>query len=177
MKQKTKVFIIDTSAFLSGKPINLADAPMVTTPGVTAELKPGGRDYRAFQLFKEKGLTILEPSPASIDTIHRTAADTGDKDRLSPTDIEILALALDVNTEKMKEAVILTDDYSIQNIATVLHIQFQSFAQRGITKKFKWHYRCPGCGKHFKEPVHICPICGTTTKIAIHRKQDIDKKL
>ncbi len=164
---KKQIFIIDTSAILSGKPINLGNANMVTTPSVSEELTPGGRDYRIFQFLQEKGLAIQSASKKSINKIKKTAEETGDKDRLSSADVEILALALDINKNDNKEAVILTDDYSIQNVANTLNIEFQSFSQRGITKKFKWHYRCPGCGKQFKESIKICPICGTKTKISI----------
>jgi hypothetical protein len=45
MRMKKQFFIIDTSAILSGKPIQLKDATLVTTPGVSNELSPGGRDY------------------------------------------------------------------------------------------------------------------------------------
>ena len=170
---KKQLFIIDTSAILSGKPINIASENMVTTSSVSDEFKPGGKDYRNFQFLKEKGLLVKLPSKESISLIKRSAGETGDLDRLSSADIEILALALEVNNEKNKEAVILTDDYSIQNVANSLNIKFQSISQRGITKKFKWLYRCPGCGKQFKESIKICPICGTETKISIGNKYQI----
>lgn len=168
---KKHVFIIDTSAILSGKPINLGEAAMITSPAVSEELKPGGRDYRAFQFLLEKGLSIISPSKESLDTIQKTAEETGDKDRLSTADIEILALALDINKEAGKEAVILTDDYSIQNIASTLNIKYQSFSQRGIIKKFNWQYRCPGCKKQFNKSVKICPICGTETRLSRVREK------
>ena len=50
---KKKILIIDTSVFLSGKPINLDNVNMVTTPAVSTELSPGGRDYRYFQFLQE----------------------------------------------------------------------------------------------------------------------------
>jgi len=53
-KKKPIIFILDTSAILSGKPIMLDNATLVTTEGVSHELKPGGRDYRAFQFLKKK---------------------------------------------------------------------------------------------------------------------------
>ncbi|MFW6119865.1 MAG: NOB1 family endonuclease [Petrotogales bacterium] len=168
---KKRFFIIDTSAILSGKPINLENANMLTTPSVSDEIQPGGMDYRIFKFLQEKGLVIQSPSKESVNKVKKIAEKTGDKERLSPADIDILALALDVN--KNHNGIILTDDYSIQNVAAALHIKFQSFSQRGITKRFKWHYRCPGCGKQFKEWIKICPICGTETKILIDHKNHI----
>jgi len=81
------------------------------------------------------------------------------------------ALALDINKDEDAKAIILTDDYSIQNVASTLNIKYQSFSQKGITKKFKWQYRCPGCKKQFKETVTICPICGTETRLSRTRKK------
>ena len=165
------VFIIDTSAILSGKPIDLGDATMITATAASEELKPGGRDYRTFQFLLEKGLSIKNPSKESIDAIQKTAEETGDFNRLSVADIEILALALDIDKDGDANAIILTDDYSIQNVASTLNIEYKSISQKGITKNFKWQYRCPGCKKQFKETVKICPICGTETILSRTRKQ------
>ena len=170
---KKKVFIIDTSAILSGKPISITDAAIVTTPGVSDEFSPGGRDFRTFELLKETGLTIQAPSKEAINSVKQTAKETGDDRRLSIADIEIVALALDINKKPDYEATILSDDYSIQNVASTLNIKFQGFLQKEITKKFKWVSRCPGCGKQFNETKKICPICGTATKNFLSQKKNL----
>ena len=174
-KKKSKVFILDTSAVLSGKPINLDNFMIVTTPGVSKELKPGGRDFRGFQFLIEKGLAIDVPSKESLDKINTTSIETGDTGRLSKADREILALALDVNRNDDKEAIILSDDYSIQNVAHVLNIKFENINQLGITKRFKWIYQCRGCGKKFKENIKTCPICGARMKNIVSRKENIER--
>ena len=171
--KKTRLFILDTSAILSGIPINLNNIDMVTAFSVTEELSSGGKDYRIFQYLLEKGLEVLSASKKSIKVITKTAEETGDKDRLSSADVEILALALDINEDPNKNAIILTDDYAIQNIANYLDIDFKRFSQKGITKKFKWRNSCPGCGKRFKESMKVCPICGTKTKSSIVQKKQI----
>jgi UPF0271 protein len=173
--KKIKVFILDTSAIFSGKPISI-DATMSVTPGISMEIAPGGRDYHTFQYLLERGLIIDNPSKESINRINKISAETGDKDRLSVADKEILALALDVNRDTTKEAIIITDDYSIQNVAHVLKIKFETISQRGITKKFKWIYRCSGCGKKFEENIKTCPICGAPTKNIISHKEDLAGK-
>jgi len=170
---KKKVFIIDTSAILSGKPIIITDAAIITTPGVSDEFNPGGRDFHMFELLKETGLMIQIPSKEALTTVKQTAQETGDDRRLSIADIEIVALALDINTKPDQEATILSDDYSIQNVASTLNIKFQGFLQKGITKKFKWVSRCPGCGKQFNEIKKICPICGTATKNSLSQKKNL----
>lgn len=174
--EKIKVFILDTSAIFSGKSISLDNNTLVTTPGISKEINTGGRDYRTFQYLMEKGLNINMPSKESITKIDRISEETGDKDRLSIADKEILALALDINGDANKEAIIITDDYSIQNVAHILKIKFVTISQRGITKKFKWIYRCSGCGKKFEENIKTCPICGATTKNIISNKENIVEK-
>ena len=175
-KKKSKIIILDTSAVLSGKPIVFDDVQVITTPGVSNELQPGGKDYQNFQFLIEKGLTINTPSKRSIDEINKVSTKTGDADRLSSTDVEILALALDLDKTADNEPVILTDDYSIQNIADFLKIKFESISQRGIKKRFKWVYRCRGCGRRFEENLKICPICGDETRNIVSRKTNIKKR-
>jgi len=170
---KKQVFIIDTSAILSGRPIHFDNVSLVTAPAVSDELSPGGRDFRIFELLKETGLAIHVPSKEAINCVKKTAQETGDDSRLSFADIEIVALAIDINKEPDKEATILTDDYSIQNVASTLQIKFQGFSQKGITKKFKWVSRCPGCKKQFNEITKICPICGTKTKNSLLHKKNL----
>jgi len=174
-KKKTRIFVIDTSAILSGKPINLDNSIIITTPSVSNELKPGGKDYQTLQFLMEKGLYINSPSKDSVDKIKTISNKTGDLDRLSDADIDILALALDINADDKKDAVVLTDDYSIQNVANVVNIKFESISQRGITKSFIWSRRCPGCGRNFKENLKICPICGSATKNIVLGKKNIGK--
>lgn len=172
---KNKTFILDTSAILSGKPINLDNCIIITPTNISNEIKPGGRDYRTYELLLEKGLILQYPTKVSIKKIIDISIKTGDKNRLSSFDIEILALALDINKDSKKEVIIMTDDYSIQNVAQTLKIKYETINQLGITKKFKWTYRCRGCGKKFKDNIKICPICGAETKPVISSKKSINK--
>jgi len=175
MIKKSRIYILDTSAILSGKPINIIDAKLVTTPLVASELKPGGRDYQNFQLMKETGLEICVPSEDSTKKILSVSKETGDFPRLSKTDIQIMALAIELSENDNNDVMILTDDYSIQNVASELNIKFEPISQSGITKRFKWVYQCRGCGKKFKENINICPICGAKTRDTIYNKKSLRK--
>ena len=176
MIKKQKKYVIDTSAILSGKPINLGDVEIFTTPKVSDELKSGGRDYQNFQYLKEKGLNIYTPDKKIIEQVRKISEKTGDQYRLSITDIELIALALELNRNGKYEIIILTDDYSIQNVANELNLKFQSINQSGITKRFKWDYRCRGCGKLFKDSIKVCPICGTETRSIVSNKKAIKNR-
>ncbi|MDH7507429.1 MAG: nucleic acid-binding protein, partial [Candidatus Thermoplasmatota archaeon] len=174
LKKKTKIYILDTSAILSGKPFDLNDIGILTTTGVKKEISPYGKDYFLFQVLIEKKLDIRSPTSASIEKIKKISQETGDLNRLSEVDKEILALALDVKKEG-KKPVIITDDYSIQNIAHTIKIEYIGINQKGITGKFKWIYQCRGCGKKFKENTKICPVCGDKIKNIIYKKEIIKK--
>jgi UPF0271 protein len=170
MPTKRLIYIIDSSAILSGKPIQINSDQMITSPGVSEEFSPGGRDYRTYKLLREKGLAIRIPSSESLAKIDTASKKTGDFNRLSPTDKEILALALDINSDATTEAIIFTDDYSIQNLAQYLHIQYLSLVQKGIQKTITWDYICSGCYKKFNQPYKLCPICGAAIKQRAHKK-------
>jgi len=170
--KKIKFYILDTSAILSGKLFDLENVKMITTPDIETEINPGGKDYQNFQFLKEKGLFYRSPSEKSINEIIKKSKNTGDFERLSNFDIQILALSLDIKNQG-NDSIIITDDYSIQNIANYLDIKFETINQRGIRKRFKWTNRCQGCGKKFKDDINICPICGAETKKIVEKKQDI----
>ena len=172
--KKNTVFIFDTSAIFSGKEINFYDYEIITTDGVSEEIKPGGKDFQKFEMLKEIGLKILSPSKNSIEEIKKISKKTGDIERLSKTDIEILAVALDLKN-KNKDPIILSDDYSIQNISDNLDIKYENISQNKITKRFTWISKCMGCKKKYKEHINICPICGTKTKKIIKNEFDIKK--
>jgi len=169
---RSKIYIIDTSAILSGKTLSFTNCEMATTESVSDELKPGGRDYQKFQFLKEKGLIVYSINKNSVEFIKKTAIKTGDEGRLSTADIDILALAYDFEKDN-KNPVILTDDYSIQNVAEFLNLKFENLNQLKITKKFKWMGRCPGCGRIYKENLKFCSICGTEIKKIVISKEKI----
>lgn len=58
-------------------------------------------------------IQIFSASNESIEKVRSAAERTGDIDRLSPTDSQVLALALELS------APLISDDYSIQNVSKV----------------------------------------------------------
>lgn len=173
-KEKSKIHLIDTSAILSGKPLYFENTIMMTTPLVSDEISPGGRDYQTFQYLLEKGLMIQQPSKKSIQIIKKTSQQTGDDARLSSADIELLALAYELSNEPEKEVILITDDYSIQNIAHQLNILYQNVSQQGITKTFHWMYQCRGCKRRFHEAYTECPVCGSSLKMIPSKKKPLN---
>jgi len=174
-------YILDTSAVLSGKEFSVSDEfELVTVPSVEAELQKGPSnpddDWTEIQLKFENlintGLKIIRPSDDSVAEVRAAAKQTGDIKRLSGTDIELLALGLELGAGS-ENVFLLTDDYSIQNICTKLNINYQPVMEKGITHKVQWQYRCTGCGKVYEEPIEECPVCGSLVKTKINKKDKI----
>ena len=104
---------------------------------------------------------IVTPSTSmeAIGKVRGAAETTGDISRLSDTDIDVLALALEL------DAIILTDDYSIQNLARILHVKYQEGVESGIREVFEWNYKCTGCARTYENELAECPICGSKLKM------------
>ena len=100
-----KGLVLDTSVLYYGK-----DFPegyeLVITPGVVSELDKEGMGERLEMLLATK-IRVSSPSKRSLDRVFKESETTGDSRRLSMTDKELLALALDLGYE------LLSDDYSI----------------------------------------------------------------
>ena len=146
-------FVLDTSVILSGKDIPLSEEIYVP-PKVLDEISEGGRWYQKLQRMRAAGLQVVLPPGNIIEEIKKQAKKTGDFLRLSDTDVEVLALA------NYLDATILTDDYSIQNLAKSMDIDFQGIAQDEIEEEYEWTYRCKNCGRWYKEEREECEICG-----------------
>jgi len=176
MVEKKKVFLIDSSAIFSGKPLSFIKDMFVTTSKINDEFKPGGRDFRNFQLLIDKGLQIIDPSKSSINSLLGKVKLFGEEKRLSDADISILALAYEYQKSGVLNPIIVSDDYSIQNVANHLEMTIQTINQKAITKRFKWERRCRGCRKKIIEDVDVCPICGSSIKHVIKKSSPVKKQ-
>jgi UPF0271 protein len=152
----TNGLVLDTSALYYGKDLP-PEYALVISPGVVRELEREGMKERLDLLLATR-VKVLSPSKGSLAKVIAESEKTGDSRRLSSTDKEILALALDLDYQ------LVTDDYSIQNIAKVLGIPYKGLEQKGIRKVVHWEFRCLGCGKTFNSDVAVCDICGSQTK-------------
>ena len=148
----TKI-ILDATAIRSGMMLS-GEFQWFITPSVKEEVSRG-KQSRDLNLLSDISIDIMEPTSKNSERVKEAAERTGDIGRVSTTDMDILALALDI------DAIILTDDYSVQNLAKHLDIDYRSGVEKGIKKEFEWHWRCRGCGRYFDEEKVDCPICGS----------------
>ncbi|MDD4307443.1 MAG: nucleic acid-binding protein [Thermoplasmata archaeon] len=153
-------YVLDATAIRAGMSIQ-EKGQFFTTPGVIGEIRKGPV-ARSLELAVEISLTVTEPGDAARKKVMEAARKTGDDGRLSETDMEILALAWEM------KAVLVSDDYSVQNVAAVLKIPIQGNLD-GIRKVINWTFRCRGCGKYYDEMQPDCPICGAEVR-TVRRK-------
>lgn len=141
--------VLDASAFFAEVPL---EGVLLTTPSVVGEL----RDIRAkgrLESLLAAGLRVEEPGHTSLLRVEEAAGRTGDKGVLSPSDRDLLALALE------REGTVVTDDFAVQNTARELGIPVQGILQRRA-RRIRWRFRCPGCGATAPGP-GSCPVCGS----------------
>jgi UPF0271 protein len=152
-------YVLDTSALFSMQ--DLPEGEAYTTPGVIAELKKYEDPRVRYWL---ELLHVSEPSKDSVRAVRAAAERTGDDARLSQVDVEILALAKDLG------GTLLTDDYSIQNVAQTINLPYHTVGAKGIKEVFRWKYRCTGCMRVWDKNYPECPVCGSPLRTTRSRK-------
>ncbi len=148
-----KKLVLDTSAIYNGTDYP-AGTVLYATPQIVSEVRKVYRTERA-EFFVESRLTVLMPSPGSMRTVRMKAEENGDIARMSEADLEILSLAYELH------ATIVTEDYSIQNTASALGLDYRSLYIPRISSYVQWEIVCRGCGStsHARDEKE-CRICG-----------------
>ncbi len=164
--QCRRIIVLDTSALLAGfDPFSLKE-DQVTVPKVEEELKKNNMILLRFKTALENGKVIIKrPSPEFSNMVQKMATKVGDSFKLSETDMDILALALELKSTGYKPQVV-SDDYSIQNVATQLGVEFLALATFGIKRLLEWIRYCPACHREYPSDctTRDCQICGTPLK-------------
>ena len=148
-----KTYLLDASAFIYGM---IPGGEIMTPSRVYAEVKDA---QSRLKLEVMQGLIVRDPSDAYIASVEAASASTGDDKRISLPDRDLLALAMEEKAAG-KEVDILTDDYSVQNVAKKLGISTTALRQKRIKYKVVWEKRCMGCNRIYKEG-ETCEVCGS----------------
>ncbi len=153
-KRKMKI-VVDSSSFFNGF---LPDShnEYYTTNSVMQEVR--GKKMRDELELRSTFLKILSPSPENIKVAKDVAKKTGDSEQLSDTDVEVIALAIQIS------ASILTNDLAIQNVCRVIGIDYESFKSKKIKNEIVWKYKCTGCRNVYDINYTECPHCGNKLK-------------
>ena len=158
--------VLDTSAFIAGfDPFSVSE-DQLTVPQVEEEVRSNSIMWLRFRTAVDNGkLEVKAPSHEFLNKVKVSANRVGDSFFLSETDQQILALGLELKA-KGRYPQIVTDDYSIQNVATQIGIEFVSLATFGIRSLIEWVRYCPACHREYPADYNssMCPICGTALK-------------
>jgi len=164
---------LDTSAFVAGfDPFSISEE-QYTVPAVKKEISGRSMAWVRFKTAVENGkLKVRFPKKILMDKAKASATLVGDSFFLSEADLQVLTLALQLKTQGYSPSIV-TDDYSIQNVANQMGIEFASLATFGIRFRLHWIRYCPACYKKYpaNHKSKRCEVCGTELKRKPSRKK------
>jgi len=150
--------VLDAGAFYAGIPF-LSSGSHCTTGAVFDEIKHIKSSHAAVEALVDAGnLRIVEPEQKDIEKVSAVAKKTGDSAKLSAADISILALAISL------KKTLVTDDYAVANVATVMKIPIRSTSSKGIKETRRWITYCSACSRTFGPDAKECALCGNKLK-------------
>ena len=159
--ESDNIYVVDTSAIMSRR-IDMLNKKLVFPASVMEEIRKG--KLRRLLDVVSPEINVYAPSKESRRDVVSFATRSGDITVLSDTDIDVIALALEL------KATIITDDYAIENVAEFMGIHYVGSDLKPIKSKIKWSFRCTGCGKFYKSDIGTCRICGHALKRVPVRK-------
>ncbi len=153
--------VLDTSALLTGRQF---PDELYTTPEVLRELRRHGMTPQ-LEAILDIQVRVVSPGTEALGRARAASEATGDAPRVSRTDLALVALSLET------ESILVTDDYSMQNLAKALGIPYEGVMAPGIAEQWRWSYRCTGCGKIWPEWHDECPTCGSALRTSRPKRQ------
>ncbi|MFB5604398.1 MAG: NOB1 family endonuclease [Candidatus Nitrosomaritimum aestuariumsis] len=162
--------ILDASAFYAGVPFGSSN-DCYTTSQVYDEIKHIKKNHEALEtLLETNRLKIRDPDSVLIERVIEMSKKTGDYQQLSKQDISIIALCIELEGE------IISDDFSISNVAKNFRLKISPVMTEGIKDVGKWVHYCPGCKLNHKNGKE-CPMCGTPLKRKLLKGQTPPKPI
>jgi UPF0271 protein len=153
-------FILDASAILSGVLAKRLEGSIWITEEILSEIKQFELNTLVNTHIETGVLNIGHPSISSIHKVINAAVRLGEVFALSKADISILALGIDLSLQG-EDVIILTNDYSIQNVALELGIKYEPIGKQKISRKITWLHYCQDCGYSARVIINSCPKCGS----------------
>ena len=123
--------VVDSAAFINSSFFD-SEGDVFTTSGVIKEIKDFKSQALVDALVASGKLRIFQASKETIDMVRKMAEDIGALKRLSRTDVEVVSLAFE------KNAILITDDFTLQNLAAHLNVKFDGVMRGKIREKRKF---------------------------------------
>ncbi|MEM0384914.1 MAG: NOB1 family endonuclease [Nitrososphaeria archaeon] len=158
------IYVLDATAFIFGF-IPSKNFQLYTTEEIIKEIQRNKLSKLKIDTLISQGLIKIISPPNYYEIKVEEKVSLLSESKLSKADKSILALSLFLKDTQKEKITIITDDYSLQNVASALGLEFKSLTVKGITKSIEWIIYCPACGRiaeNVKE--NFCPICGHRMK-------------
>lgn len=172
-----KAIVLDTSAFIAGFDPHVITDTVYTVPAVGQELTSNSLPYTRFKAAIESGkLHQRTPRTVFLQEVKESSKAVGDMLFLSSVDMQVLALALELKKAGENPSIV-TDDYSIQNVANEINVKFVPLMTFGIRYRLNWTMYCPACYRKYPSNYKpkTCEVCGTVLKRKPLRKKLVRK--
>ena len=155
-----RVNVLDASAIIGG--FSSKEVQNFITASVILEIKDLKSKLLLESTIKDGYITIMEPDTLDIKNVDDIIRKSGDILRLSDVDKNLIALAFKLKREN-KDPIVVTDDYSMQNVLKIVQIPYRSVLTEGIQEVYGWMNICKGCKKIYPPEYDAdeCEICGT----------------
>ena len=154
------VYVLDASAIIGG--FSSKESQNFITASVISEIKDFKSKLYLESAIEDGSITIIEPESVDIKNVSDIIIKSGDVLRLSDVDKNLVALAFKLKREH-KNPLVVTDDYSMQNVLKIVGMPYRSVLTEGINEIYGWVKICKGCKKKYP-PEYVfdeCEICGT----------------
>ncbi len=149
-------YVLDASAFMNVDMLNYSkDDELFTVEEIEMEAK----DFKSRALFALSNVKISEPDKKYVKTVEEEAKKSGDIHVLSKADIKVIALALEM------DAIVVSDDFDVQNLCSILNIDYKNVSGKKISYEFKRELFCEKCGK--KGVGKFCDNCGNNLIVKV----------
>ncbi len=153
------LYLLDAGAILNAPGFRFSrEHRYITTDAVVSEMRDLISRNFINAAIAQKSLDVQNPDAQALSQISKKAEGLGL--RLSNADKSILALALELRAKK-RSLTLITDDKSVQNLASALNFRFLDVLHGRISETLKFIKKCPVCGKEYSSYVEECPNCGT----------------
>lgn len=147
-------YVLDSSAVIGG--FLPEEDEYFTVYEVIGEIEDDASKERLSYFLNSGKIKIKTPKQESINRVRKKATKSGDN--LSLTDVKLIALSLELDSS------IISEDYGIQNVSSMLNIKFKSIRELGIKEIIQWEYYCMGCRKIYSKDKKNCEDCGSIIK-------------
>ncbi len=153
-----RVLILDATVAYSGYDPFMINEEQYTTSNVASEVRKNSKLAIAINLGVVK---VRDPSKHAIETIVKKVREYCEEPNLSNADMSILALAYEFSNEG-RDALIISDDYSLQNMAKILGLKVSRYGRPFIRHILYRVKICEKCKRKYKPdyPGDTCEVCG-----------------